>query len=93
MLLTGAYIFRPNGTDAFPVNTGAVQTSVQTSAAVTIVTQVWASWLTQEIRLWANQPFVEVEFSVGPVPIDDGLGKVCVSPIPLAALMTFILMC
>ena len=77
-VLTGAYIFRPNGTEAFAVNTGVVDTTVQTSGAVTVVTQVWSDWLTQEIRLWAGQPFIEVEFSVGPVPIDDGLGKVCV---------------
>jgi hypothetical protein len=34
-----------------------------------------ASCLLQEIRLWANSEFAEVEFSVGPVPIDDNFGK------------------
>ena len=29
----------------------------------------------QEIRLWAGQEFAEVEYSVGPVPIDDNFGK------------------
>jgi len=72
---SGAYIFRPNGTTAYPVNDGVVAVSVQESAAVTVVTQKWAPWLTQEFRLWNNDMAVEVEFSVGPVPIDDGLGK------------------
>jgi len=36
----------------------------------------------QEIRLWKGQPFVEVEFSVGEIPIDDGLGKVPVVVYP-----------
>lgn len=53
-------------------------TNIQTTGPVTIISQTWADWLSQEIRLWANQSFVEIEFSVGPVPIDDGLGKVCI---------------
>jgi hypothetical protein len=38
----------------------------------------------QEIRLWQNQPFIEIEFSVGPVPIEDGNGKVGASHCPLS---------
>jgi hypothetical protein len=72
----GAYIFRPNHTDATAVASGAVSVAVQQSSVVTVVTQTWASsWLKQEIRLWAGQEYVEVEFAVGPVPIDDQLGK------------------
>ena len=58
------------------MNEGTVPVTVQQNDEVTVVSQYWAPWLTQEIRLWKDQPFVEVEFSVGPVPIDDGLGKV-----------------
>lgn len=72
----GAYIFRPNGTLPFAVNDGPVAVSVQQTDTVTVVSQTWANWLTSEIRLWNGLPDVEVEFSVGPVPIGDGLGKV-----------------
>ncbi len=35
--------------------------------------QVFAEqWLTQTVRLYPGQPFVEFEWLVGPIPIDDG---------------------
>ena len=33
--------------------------------------QVFSDWLTQTVRVYAGQPYVEVEWIVGPVPIDD----------------------
>lgn len=36
---------------------------------------VFNSWATQEISLYDDGQHVEIEWTVGPVPIDDGLGK------------------
>jgi hypothetical protein len=66
----GAYIFRPNSTTAYPVNSGVVPVTVQSDSTVTVVTQVWAPWLSTEWRLYKGQAYVEVEYAVGPVPID-----------------------
>lgn len=44
---SGAYIFRPNTSNAMPVNTAAVNITVQQNTTVAVVTQVWADWLVQ----------------------------------------------
>ena len=41
--------------------------------------QVFSDWLTQTIRLYENQNFIEVSFTVGPIPFQDGLGREVVS--------------
>ena len=41
--------------------------------------QVFSDWLTQTIRLYDNQNFIEVSWTVGPIPFQDGLGKEIVS--------------
>jgi hypothetical protein len=30
-------------------------------------------------RIWADQPWVDVEWTVGPVPLGDGMGKEVIS--------------
>lgn len=72
---SGAYIFRPNGTEAFPVNAGAVTTTVSNGAVVSEAVQVFADWLKVTVRLYAGSDNVETEYTVGPVPIDDDMGK------------------
>lgn len=37
--------------------------------------QVFSNWATLVTRLYRGQPQVEVEWTVGPIPIEDGLGK------------------
>lgn len=72
---SGAYIFRPNGTKPFAVNSGPVTVTVTRGPVVQEVTQVWdASWLRQTVRLYEGADHLEVEFTVGPVPIDDNFG-------------------
>lgn len=74
---SGAYIFRPNGTLAFPVPSGPVAVDT-TSAAGPVVweaRQTFAPWATQVVRLFAGSSDVEFEFTVGPIPFADGLGK------------------
>jgi lysosomal alpha-mannosidase len=69
---SGAYIFRPNGT--LPFNLPASAVSVQTNAAVSEATADYG-WAKQSVRLYANAPFIEVEYQVGPIPFADGLGE------------------
>jgi lysosomal alpha-mannosidase len=69
---SGAYVFRPNCSDAFAIDGGAVHVTVQQSDVVTVVTQVWQPWMVQELRLWHGDVAVELEYSVGPIPVVDG---------------------
>lgn len=39
------------------------------------VTQVITDWINQTITLYAGDPFVEIQYAVGEVPIDDLVGK------------------
>lgn len=39
------------------------------------IRQSHASWAAVTHRLWKAQPFVESEWTVGPIPIDDGVGR------------------
>lgn len=36
---------------------------------------IYNSWASQEIRLYDGQRLAEVEWTVGPIPIEDNLGK------------------
>lgn len=82
---SGAYIFRPNCTedvttacDPFPVSS-VVQLSVSRGNLTQEVRQVFSDWISQSVRLNTDEAFIEVEYSVGPVPVSDGLGKEVVS--------------
>jgi hypothetical protein len=78
---SGAYLFRPNGTTPFDVATGGVisTTFVSSGPVVWEARQVFAPWASQTLRLWAGSSVVEVEFTIGPIPWADGLGKEIIS--------------
>ena len=40
---------------------------------------MFSEWLTQTIRLYADSDYIEVTYTVGPIPFDDGVGKEVVS--------------
>ena len=42
-------------------------------------TQVFSDWVSQTIRLYEGQNFIEVTYTVGPIPFQDGLGREVVS--------------
>ncbi|XP_045601316.2 lysosomal alpha-mannosidase isoform X1 [Procambarus clarkii] len=71
---SGAYIFRPNNTDALPIALQANFTIVE-GPVVAEVHQVWAPWLSQVLRLYKGQQELEMEWIVGSIPIEDGIGK------------------
>ncbi|XP_034043246.1 lysosomal alpha-mannosidase [Thalassophryne amazonica] len=71
---SGAYIFRPNSSTPFVISRTAVTESIQTSV-VQEVRQWFAPWVSQVVRLYAGSRTLEMEWTIGPIPIDDDLGK------------------
>ncbi|XP_075758546.1 lysosomal alpha-mannosidase [Pelodiscus sinensis] len=75
---SGAYIFRPNRSEPFRVATVA-RTYLVKNKLVQEVYQNFSSWCSQVVRLYEGQAYVELEWTVGPIPINDGLGKEIIS--------------
>ena len=72
------YTFQPaQNTGLFPASNSSVGLSVFRGQTVQLVVQRWSDWLTQTVRLYAaaSLPSVEVEWTVGPVQIDDGVSR------------------
>lgn len=71
---SGAYIFRPNGS---PPNIVArsVPLTVIRGPLVDEVHQQFNSWIYQVTRLYKDKEHAEVEFTIGPIPVDDSVGK------------------
>ncbi|EOA22308.1 hypothetical protein CARUB_v10002909mg [Capsella rubella] len=77
---SGAYVFRPNGT--FPIRPeGQVPLTVIRGPLVDEVHQRINPWISQINRVYKGKEHVEVEFIVGNIPIDDGIGKEVVTQI------------
>eukprot|EP00047_Mylnosiga_fluctuans_P023990 m.150634 g.150634 ORF g.150634 m.150634 type:complete len:975 (+) comp9747_c0_seq2:15-2939(+) len=84
---SGAYIFRPfcrhlnisKPCVPFNVSDGPVPVVAHTTAAAQEVTQTFAPWLQQTVRLVTGEPAIEIAFSVGPIPFEDGYGHEVVS--------------
>jgi lysosomal alpha-mannosidase len=73
---SGAYIFRPNSTT--PVDIGTMN---QASLNITKGSRVqearitFADWAKVTVRLYQNAKAIEMEYEVGPIPINDNCGK------------------
>uniref|UniRef100_A0A2C9M4I6 Glycoside hydrolase family 38 central domain-containing protein n=1 Tax=Biomphalaria glabrata TaxID=6526 RepID=A0A2C9M4I6_BIOGL len=71
---SGAYIFRPSSNT--PTNIplkrwgGIIKGSVVQEAF-----QQFTDWISQVIRVYQDKPYVEIEWTIGPIPIDDKIGK------------------
>ncbi|KFO79729.1 Lysosomal alpha-mannosidase, partial [Cuculus canorus] len=77
---SGAYIFRPNSSDPIPVSDSKrVSTFLVKNALVQEVHQNFSSWCSQVVRLHTGQPYLELEWTVGPIPVQDGWGKEIIS--------------
>ncbi|XP_058057448.1 lysosomal alpha-mannosidase-like [Anopheles bellator] len=74
---SGAYIFRPNGTEKSVTET--VQLTVVKGPTVQEVHQVFNDWISQVVRVYADENHIEFEWMVGPIPVEDGIGKEIVS--------------
>ncbi|KAG0431492.1 hypothetical protein HPB47_021721, partial [Ixodes persulcatus] len=73
---SGAYIFRPKGKIPIPVAKKVQLTNPMGQGdMVQEVRQTFSNWLTQVIRVYKEEDFVEFDWVVGPIPVNDSLGK------------------
>ncbi|CAI9094984.1 OLC1v1030831C1 [Oldenlandia corymbosa var. corymbosa] len=71
---SGAYIFRPNGT--FPLKPSPQDPlMVVRGPILDEIHQHFSSWLHQITRVYKDKEHAEIEFTIGPIPVDDGVGK------------------
>ncbi|KAM9494751.1 LOW QUALITY PROTEIN: lysosomal alpha-mannosidase [Clarias gariepinus] len=71
---SGAYIFRPNSSTPNTISSKPEVTTLQNSV-VQEVRQQFSPWVSQVVRLYTESKHLELEWTVGPVPVDDGVGK------------------
>jgi lysosomal alpha-mannosidase len=83
---SGAYIFRPNCTEnvmtpckPFAVSNEAPTIDVVQTELVQVVHQIFSSWAEQRVILYADSDAIDIEYTVGPIPFEDGLGREIVS--------------
>ncbi|KAJ8771037.1 hypothetical protein K2173_023362 [Erythroxylum novogranatense] len=71
---SGAYIFRPNGAPPTVVSR-SVPVKVIRGPLVDEVHQQFSSWIYQVTRVYKDKEHAEIEYTIGPIPVDDSLGK------------------
>nr|XP_011462234.1 PREDICTED: alpha-mannosidase isoform X1 [Fragaria vesca subsp. vesca] len=71
---SGAYIFRPNGAPPTIVSR-SVPFKVFRGPLFDEIHQEFSSWIYQVTRVYRDKEHAEVEYTIGPIPTDDGLGK------------------
>lgn len=65
---SGAYIFRPTTENAVNL-TNKVEYNITTGDLVDEVHQTFNSWITQVIRVYKNESYIEFDWLVGPIEI------------------------
>ncbi|XP_046293708.1 lysosomal alpha-mannosidase isoform X1 [Marmota monax] len=75
---SGAYIFRPEGRKPYPVSHYAQIRLVKTPL-VQELHQNFSAWCSQVVRLYQGQRHLELEWTVGPIPVGEGWGKEVIS--------------
>lgn len=84
---SGAYIFRPNISTAFPMAENGVNiTTSVVGNGVQEIHQTFSDYVSQVIRLKPNDDYVELEWFVGPIPVDDLVGKEIITKYETSAL-------
>ena len=78
---SGAYVFRSAEANERPTKIAAdnVELKVVEGKDVIEMRQKFSSWASQVVRLRKGSKAVEVEWTVGPVPVDDDIGKEVIS--------------
>ncbi|XP_031095646.1 alpha-mannosidase-like isoform X2 [Ipomoea triloba] len=69
---SGAYIFRP---DKATPNIVSRSVKIIRGPLVDEVHQQFSSWIYQVIRVYRDKEHAEVEFTIGPIPTEDKIGK------------------
>eukprot|EP00850_Spirogloea_muscicola_P005017 SM000022S07231 [mRNA] locus=s22:665524:679079:- [translate_table: standard] len=74
---SGAYIFRPNSSTAFDIWKAdqLIDQHIWRGPVAEEWHQWFSPWLSQVVRVHSGEDHAEVEYTVGPIPIDDNLGK------------------
>eukprot|EP00927_Polykrikos_kofoidii_P048543 TRINITY_DN42808_c0_g1_i1.p1 TRINITY_DN42808_c0_g1~~TRINITY_DN42808_c0_g1_i1.p1 ORF type:complete len:1057 (-),score=109.34 TRINITY_DN42808_c0_g1_i1:89-2800(-) len=67
---SGAYRFRPNSSRFFPAGLESA-VRVEEGPLMTEIVQSWGPWLSHTVRLIKDEPYIEVEWTVGPIPKGD----------------------
>ena len=74
--ISNNYIFRPNSSKPFPVTAGnKARVTVYKGPLVEEVRQVFGNYVSQVVRLYKSERSAEFEYTVGPIPFHDNLGK------------------
>eukprot|EP01133_Synstelium_polycarpum_P001460 gene1460-1693_t len=76
---SGAYIFRPIQQFPYTYNNESCKVTVAQGSTVSSLTRYWSPTMIQTFRLYADQDFLEIEETVGPIDISDGIGKEVIS--------------
>ncbi|KAG9442660.1 hypothetical protein H6P81_018514 [Aristolochia fimbriata] len=71
---SGAYIFRPNDSPPEAAER-SIRLDIKRGPVVDEVYQKFNPWISQVTRLYKDTSHAEVEFTIGPIPSDDGVGK------------------
>lgn len=74
MQSSGAYIFRPDGSPPHVV-ARSVPLQVHRGPLFDEVRQQFNSWIYQVTRVYKDQEHAELEYTIGPIPLEDGVGK------------------
>ena len=73
---SGAYIFRPSEPSAKITALKPKRASFHQSDLVAeVFVEFEQPWIKQTMRLYESKNYIEVEYTVGPIPIEDGIGK------------------
>uniref|UniRef100_A0A452TP42 Alpha-mannosidase n=1 Tax=Ursus maritimus TaxID=29073 RepID=A0A452TP42_URSMA len=75
---SGAYIFRPDRQEPL-IGSHWARTRVVKTPLVQEVHQNFSAWCSQVVRLYPGQRHLELEWTVGPIPVGDGWGKEIIS--------------
>ncbi|XP_047001000.1 lysosomal alpha-mannosidase-like [Schistocerca americana] len=75
---SGAYIFRPVGSEATMVS-GTATVKIYKGDVVEEVHQTFSDWISQVIRIYKTEKHIEFEWLVGPIPTEDRVGKEIIS--------------
>lgn len=76
---SGAYIFRPNPETVEEIVGIDVAIEIIRGDLVDEVHQIFNNWISQVVRIYKTEKYVEFEWLVGPIPIEDDIGKEIVS--------------
>ncbi|KAK8644092.1 hypothetical protein V6N13_123408 [Hibiscus sabdariffa] len=77
---SGAYVFRPNGTFSIK-SENQTRLTVVRGPLLDEVHQQLNLWISQVTRVYKEKEHAEVEFSIGPIPVNDGIGKEIITQI------------